>query len=108
MKFYTKTLYYCGIDLHARNLYVCILDSEGNICTHKNIKASPELLLKLTQPYLPDMVLGVECMFPATAPALLYLCILGIVLVLGGLFLRDTRYRIRFRARPVHESDSWW
>ena len=64
MKFYTKThQYYCGIDLHARNLYVCILDSEGNICVHKNIKASPEPLLKLIQPYLPDMVLGVECMF---------------------------------------------
>ena len=22
--------YYCGIDLHARILYVCILDQEGN------------------------------------------------------------------------------
>ena len=64
MKFYTKThQYYCGIDLHARNLYVCILDSEGNICVHKNIKAAPEPLLKLIQPYQHDMVLGVECMF---------------------------------------------
>ena len=64
MKFYTKThQYYCGIDLHARNLYVCILDSEGNICVHKNIKAAPEPLLKLIQPYQDDMVLGVECMF---------------------------------------------
>ena len=64
MKFYTKThQYYCGIDLHARNLYVCILDSEANICVHKNINASPEPLLKLIQPYRHDMVLGVECMF---------------------------------------------
>ena len=40
MKFYTKTHpYYCGIDLHAKTLYVCIVDSEGTICIHKNIKA---------------------------------------------------------------------
>ena len=64
MKFYTKThQYYCGIDLHARNLYVCILDNEGTICLHKNINAGPEPLLKLIRPYRHDMVLGVECMF---------------------------------------------
>lgn len=64
MKFYTKThQYYCGIDLHAKNLYVCILDSEGAICVHKNINANPEALLKLLQPYQHAMVLGVECMF---------------------------------------------
>ncbi len=41
MKFYTKThQYYRGIDLHAKNLYVCILDSEGDISVHKNSKTS--------------------------------------------------------------------
>jgi transposase len=39
------------------------LDNKGNICVHKNIKANPEPLLKLIQPYQQDMVLGVECMF---------------------------------------------
>ena len=64
MKFYTKThRYYCGIDLHTKNLYVCILDSEGEICVHKNIKADPQALLKLIAPYRDDLVLGVECMF---------------------------------------------
>ena len=30
MKFYTtQHPYYCGIDLHARSLYVCILDANG-------------------------------------------------------------------------------
>ena len=59
MKFYTKShRYYCGIDLHARNLYVCILDSEGVICVHKNIKATPEPLLKLIQPYQQDGIGG--------------------------------------------------
>ena len=42
MKFYTKQhKHYCGIDLHARNFYVCILNQDGNILIHKNIKANP-------------------------------------------------------------------
>ena len=39
--------YYCGIDLHARTLYVCILDNENNILIHKEISDSPELLLAI-------------------------------------------------------------
>jgi hypothetical protein len=35
MRFYTRQhVHYCGIDLHARSLYVCILDQEGKTwCT---------------------------------------------------------------------------
>jgi predicted NBD/HSP70 family sugar kinase len=55
MKFYTQThKHYCGIDLHARTLYVCILDQEGNLLVHKNIKSNPEALLKLITPYRDD------------------------------------------------------
>ncbi|MFO7799801.1 MAG: IS110 family transposase, partial [Rhodohalobacter sp.] len=28
--------YYCGIDLHARTMYVCVLDKEGKKVYHKN------------------------------------------------------------------------
>ena len=36
MKFYTQThQHYCGIDLHARCLYVWILDQDGTILIHK-------------------------------------------------------------------------
>jgi len=64
MKFYTKThQYYCGIDLHSRELYVCILDSNGKVLVHKPIKAKPELLLKIIEPYRQDILVGVECMF---------------------------------------------
>ena len=32
MRFYTKPhRYYCGIDLHARRMYICVLDAEGQI-----------------------------------------------------------------------------
>lgn len=64
MKFYTQThQHYCGIDLHARSLYVCLLDCEGTVLVHKKIKAAPEPLLTLIASYREDLVIGVECMF---------------------------------------------
>ena len=48
MKFYTTLhKYYCGIDLHAPLLYVCILDEHGNKVVHQKIKADPHQLHKL-------------------------------------------------------------
>jgi len=47
MRFYTKQhKYYCGIDLHARSMYICILDQKGKIVFHRNRKASPEAFLE--------------------------------------------------------------
>jgi len=64
MRFYTKThTHYCGIDLHARCLYVCILKANGEPCLHRKIPASPEALLKVIAPYQDDLIIGVECMF---------------------------------------------
>jgi hypothetical protein len=34
---------YCGIDLHARTMYVCIVNHDGEILVHQNCKASPEI-----------------------------------------------------------------
>ncbi|QBG34452.1 IS110 family transposase [Litorilituus sediminis] len=63
MKFYTTFhQYYCGIDLHARLLYVCILDKHGNKILHQKIKADPNQLRKLLKPYIGQVVVGVECM----------------------------------------------
>jgi len=34
MKFYTQQhRYYCGIDLHARTMYLCVLNQQGVICS---------------------------------------------------------------------------
>ena len=64
MRFYNKQhLYYCGIDLHARKMYVCILDQKGKNRVHKNIQTDPELLRDLIFPYIDDIVIGVECVF---------------------------------------------
>lgn len=63
MNFYNTThLHYCGIDLHARSLYVCILNAQGETLLHKEIPAKSEALLSLIEPYLEDLVVGVECM----------------------------------------------
>ena len=63
MNFYTNTHpYYCGIDLHARLLYVCIIDDKGEVLVHKKISDPPEALLALLEPYIGNIVVGVECM----------------------------------------------
>jgi transposase len=64
MRFYTKPhQFYCGIDLHARTMYVCILNQDGEIVRHRNMKTSPETLLRNIAPYRADMVVAVECLF---------------------------------------------
>ena len=64
MRLYTKEhKYYCGIDLHTRTMYVCIIDQKGQVLVHKNIKTNPDSLLKIISPYLPDLALAVECIF---------------------------------------------
>jgi hypothetical protein len=51
MNFYHSThRHYCGIDLHARTLYVCIIDPQGKVLLHKEIKAQPERLLAYVYP----------------------------------------------------------
>ena len=64
MRFYNQQhKYYCGIDLHARKMYVCILNSKGKVKVHKNIKTDPEVFFDLIFPYLGDIAVGVECVF---------------------------------------------
>jgi transposase len=64
MRFYTKQhQYYCGIDLHARTMYVCIIDQAGTIQVHRNLKAGPEEFLRLIEPFRADIVVAVECIF---------------------------------------------
>jgi len=64
MRFYTKQhQFYGGIDLHARTMYLCILNRDGEILVHRNMKAAPEPFLKAIAPYREDLVVCVECMF---------------------------------------------
>jgi len=64
MRFYTKPhKHYCGIDLHARKMYLCILDSDGNVLLHRELACGPENFLRAIAPFREDLVVGVECMF---------------------------------------------
>jgi len=73
---------YCGIDLHARTMYVCILSQAGEIMVHQNFTANPETFLKVIAPYRDDVVVAVECIL--TWYWLADLCVReGIPFVLG-------------------------
>lgn len=64
MRFYTKQhQFYCGIDLHARTMYLCVLNQDGEILVHRNMPAGPEPFLKAVAPYRTDLVVCVECIF---------------------------------------------
>lgn len=65
MRFYTgQHRYYCGIDLHARTMYLCILEHErAKIVLHRNLRCEPERFLQAIEPYRDDLVVGVECIF---------------------------------------------
>ena len=64
MRFYTRRhQFYCGIDLHARSMYVCVIDDDGEVLVHKGMKPDREKFLKLIKPYREDIVVAVECVF---------------------------------------------
>jgi transposase len=64
MRFYTQQhRFYCGIDLHARTMYLCILNQTGEIVLHRNMRAAPEPFLQAIAPYREDLVVCVECIF---------------------------------------------
>ena len=64
MRFYTKPhQFYCGIDVHARSMYVCLLRHDGAMRIHRNMKAAPEPFLKAIAPYRDGLFVAVECIF---------------------------------------------
>jgi transposase len=64
MRFYTKEhQFYCGVDLHVRSMYVCILDQHGEITLHRNLPTDPDAFLEAIKPYRQDVVVCAECMF---------------------------------------------
>jgi transposase len=64
MRFYTQQHeFYCGVDLHARSMHVCLVDAAGSTLVHKNIEARPERFLNLVRPYRAGLAVAAECMF---------------------------------------------
>ena len=64
MRFYTHThRFYCGVDLHARTMYLCILDEAGQVVYDQNLAAEPAAFLKAVAPFRDGLVVAVECLF---------------------------------------------
>ena len=64
MRFYTKQhKFYCGLAWHARTMYLCVLNQEGDVLLHRDMKAAPGPFLKAIAPYREDVVVCVECIF---------------------------------------------
>lgn len=64
MTFFNEAFpFYCGIDLHAKSMYCCVIDQSGKKIAHQNLKTSPEEFLRFIEPYREQVVVGVECVF---------------------------------------------
>src|SRR5262245_6123324 len=56
------TRFYAGVDLHARSLYLVILDRDGQARFSRNLTAAPEPFLHAVAPFRAGLVVGCECM----------------------------------------------
>jgi transposase len=64
MRFYNQShRFYCGVDLHARTMYLCVLDQAGQTLLHKDFGADAHTFLEAVAPYRDGLVVAVECMF---------------------------------------------
>ena len=64
MRFYNQPhRFYAGIDLHARSMYLCVLDQAGAVVFHANLDAQPAALLAALAPFRDGIVVAAECMF---------------------------------------------
>jgi len=65
MRYYTSTTEFnCGIDLHGRQMYICVMDREGKILVHCNIQGNDfAYFLKKVAPYRHSLTVVCECIF---------------------------------------------
>ena len=59
MKFYDRqNRHYCGIELHVKTMYVCILGASGQVFVHRNVKRrrrpfSSAMVLRMSRSSVP-------------------------------------------------------
>ncbi len=65
MRFYQQQHpFYCGVDLHAKTMHICIIDQAGKVPVHRNLPAGRDCFLNALAPYRRrGSVVGVERMF---------------------------------------------
>jgi transposase len=65
MRFFTPppdARFYAGVDLHARSLFLAVLDRDGQERLARNLAAAPGPFLKAVAPFREGLVVGCECM----------------------------------------------
>src|SRR4051794_19858544 len=55
------TRFYAGVDLHARSLYLVVLDRDGQARFGRNLPAQPEPFLRAVQPFRAGLLVACEC-----------------------------------------------
>jgi transposase len=64
LRYYTgQHQYYCGVDLHARTMYLCIVNQREEVLLHREIPTDADQFLGQLAPYRDDVVVCVECIF---------------------------------------------
>ncbi len=64
MRFYTQQhAFYCGVDLHAKTMHVCVVNQAGETLVHRNLPSRPDYFLNAIGLYRKQLIVGVECMF---------------------------------------------
>ena len=98
MRFYKKPHeFYCGIDLHTKKMYCCLVDAAGNKLVHRNIDTRGDRFLNLVDPYRDGLVVGAATNLRSVP---------DVLLVLAGRPLRRREHPVRAGTRAVHESHS--
>ena len=60
----TTTEFNCGIDLHAKNMYICVMNKQGKKLLHQNVKGNDfSYFMKIVSPYLHDLTVACESTF---------------------------------------------
>ena len=54
---------YCGVDLHARTMFLCVLDPAGGTLLHEDVPATPGAFLDAVAPFRDGLVVACECTF---------------------------------------------
>ncbi len=65
MRFYqAQHPFYCGVDLHAKTMHVCIVDQAGTVLVHRNLPARGDCFLQVLTPFQAEgIAVAAECMF---------------------------------------------
>jgi hypothetical protein len=64
MRFYKQShRFYGGALLHARCMYLCVLDQAGATLLHRDYPADARVFLEAVAPFRDGVAVAVECMF---------------------------------------------